>query len=168
MESLDSLKARKNALEEELDSITIERHGSTPWGPGVTDQFKSESYGYKEYTDPKRAYQLRNEIEYLDGQIRNYAENARMEREREEALIESRIPKYEYVSAGVSQTTKNPAIAARYNAQHRFFGMSKLEQTLMRITGQKKKFDCLWAKAGTQNLEQQEAIAEELNGMFRR
>lgn len=41
MESLDSLKARKNDLEQELES---KRHGSTHWRPGVTYQFKSNHH----------------------------------------------------------------------------------------------------------------------------
>lgn len=170
MQSLESLQSEKWQLENELDKITIKKYGSTPWKPGVQDQFKSESYSYKEYTDPQKAYQLRNRIEYLDGQIRTYAERARAEREREEFLINSRTPTYEYTSAGKRQTTKNPALAARYDAQHRFFGMNKFQQTMARVTGQKRKFDRLWQKAASMsmNAAQQEQIAEELNGMFRR
>lgn len=168
MESLESLRSRKAGLEAELERITIKRYGSTPWASGVQDQFKSESYSYNQYTNPERAYQLKNEIERLDGQIRTYAQRARAEREREEALIESRIPKYGYVSAGVSQTSHNPAIAARYNAQQRFFGMNKFQQTLLKITGQKRKFDRLWSKAGSASLKQQQEIADELNDMFKR
>lgn len=124
-----------------LRKVTIKKYGSTPCAAGVQDQFKSESYSYNQYTNPERAYQLRNQIELLDTQIKTYAQRARAE--REEALVESRIPKYDYVSAGVAQTSHNPAIAARYNAQQRFFGMNKLQQTIMKITDQKRNLkDC--------------------------
>ncbi len=167
MESLDVLKQRKQELENELKKITVEKHGSTPWAPGVYDQHKSDSYSYKEYTDSSKAYKLKDEIEYIDNQIRTYAERARQERERAEFIKDSQTTKYEYTQAGETKTTTNPAIAARYNAQARLFGMSKVKQTMMTITGQKKKFKKLWLKGASQNAQTQEQVAEELNKMFR-
>ncbi len=167
MESLESLKAQLGYAKGELEKITIKKHGSVHWAPGVMDQHKSDSYSYEEYTDVSKAYRLKEQITYLENQIRTYPQRARAEREREEAIRESQIPKYDYISAGKVQTTTNPAIAARYNAQKRFFGMNKLKQTMMTLSGQKRKFKKLWVKANTMNKKTQEQVAFELNKMFR-
>ncbi len=164
MESLESLKERRSQLERRLEKITTIKHGTTPWAPGVQDQFHVDSYSHEVYTNEDEARKLRLQIRELTNQIENYAERAREERE---AIIESQTPKYKFTAAGKEDVTKNPAIAARYNAQQRLFGMSKVKQTLMRISGQKRKFERLWTKAGTIDKEQQEKIANELNKMFR-
>ena len=167
MESLDSLKTQLRDAKEELEKITIKKHGSVPWAPGVLDQHKSESYSYEEYTDVSKAYRLKARITDLENQIKTYAQRAQAEREREKAIRDSQIPKYDYISAGKTQTTRNPAIAARYNAQHRLFGMNKLKQTIMTLSGQKRKFKKLWIRAVTTDKKTQEQVAFELNKMFR-
>ncbi len=167
MESLERLRQRKSELENELASITIKKHGSTSWAPGVQDQYKSASFSYDEYTDVSKAYRLKEQINRLDDQIKNYAQLARAERQREEAIIQSQVPKYDYTSVGKSQTTNNPAIAARYNAQQRLCGLNKVQQAIMAISGQKKKFKKLWLKAVTTNEKTQQQVADELNKMFR-
>lgn len=167
MESLESLKARKRDLEEELESITIKKHGSTPWSPGVQDQFDSYSYTHNEYTDVSRAYTLIDEIKDLDRQIKTYAQRVQAEEFRKETYLESQTPKYEYTRKGEVFSSENPAIAARYNAQNRLFGMNKLEQTIAKVTGQKRKFKKLWIKAATDNEKTREEVALELNRMFR-
>ena len=100
-------------------------------------------------------------------QIKTYAQRAQAEREREQAIRDSQIPKYDYISAGKVQTSTNPAIAARYNAQQRLFGMNKLKRTIMILSGQKRKFKKLWVKANTTNEKTQEQVAFELNKIFR-
>lgn len=167
MESLYSLKAQLRDAEEELEKITIRKHGSVPWALGVMDQYKSESYSYKEYTDVSKAYRLKDKIADLENRINTYARRAQEEREREQAIIDSQRPKYDYTVAGKTQTSTNPAIAARYNAQQRFFGMNKLKQTMMRLSGQKRKFSKLWWKANMPDKKTQEQVAFELNKMFR-
>ncbi len=167
MESLDNLKAQLKDAKEELEKITIKKHGSVPWAPGVMDQNKSESYSYEEYTDVSKAYRLKNRIVDLENQIKTYAQRAQTEREKEKAIRDSQLPKYEYTSAGKNQTSTNPAIAARYNAQQRFYGMNKLKQTIMTLSGQKRKFKKLWIKANTTNEKTQEQVAFKLNKMFR-
>ena len=167
MQSLDYLKAQLRDAKEELEKITIKKHGSVAWAPGVTDQHKSDSYSYEEYTDVSKAYKLKDRIADLENQIENYAQIAQAEREREKAIRDSEIPRYEYTSAGKTQTSTNPAIAARYNAQQRLFGMNKLKQTIMTVSGQKRKFKKLWIKANTTNERTQEQVAFELNKMFR-
>ena len=164
MESLESLKERKSQLESRLEAITTVKQGTTPWAPGVQDQFHVDTYSYNEYSNEDEARKLRMQIRELNNQIEHYAERAREERE---AIIESQTPKYNYTAAGKEDVTKNPAIAARYNAQQRLYGMSKVKQTLMKITGQKRKFEKLWSKAGTMDKKQQERIANDLNNMFR-
>lgn len=167
MESLETLKSRRHNLASELELITIKKSGSTPWRPGVQDQYKSESYTYEEYTDVSKAYQLKAQIAKLDEEIRTYAERAKAENERLEAIKDSQTPQYDYVVAGRQETTKNPALAARYDAQHRLFGMNKVSRALMTLTGQKRKFKRLWIKATTSNEKSQEEIAMQLNKLFR-
>lgn len=167
MESLDYLKIQLRDAKEELERITIKKHGSVPWNPGVLDQYKSESFEYEEYTDVSKAYRLKDRIVNLENQIKTYAQIAQVEREKEQAIRDSQIPRYEYTSVGKTQTSTNPAIAARYNAQHRLFGMNKLKQSIMTLSGQKRKFKKLWIKANATNKKTQEQVAFELNKMFR-
>lgn len=76
---------------------------------------------------------------------------------------------YTYTINGNVETTTNAAIAARYDAQHRFFGMSKLLQTTNKINGNWSKFEELWKKAAQVTNENEiEEVANELNSMFRR
>ena len=89
--------------------------------------------------------------------------------QRKEEIPEEKIVigegQYQYESAGKTYRTNNPAVAARYDAQHRYFQMSKLKQTLARA--QYKRFQKLWIKVDTPSKEEQEKIADEMNGMFR-
>ena len=167
MEDLSYLRARLRDAEYELKKITIKKYGSVPWAPGVQDQFKSESYSYDQYTDVSKAYRLKALIEDLKHQIDTYPERARARREREEELRESQITKYKYTVGNKEEITTNPAIAARYNAQHRLFGMNKLQRAIKTLTGQKKKFEKLWHNADTIDEKTQEQVAAKLNKMFR-
>ena len=167
MESYESLQERKNQLENESKAITIKKHGSTPWRPGVQDQYKSESYSYDEYTDVSKAYKLKEQIAYVDHLMKTYGQRVKEQQAMEAALRESEIPKYSYEIAGKQEETKNPAIAARYDAQHRLHGMSKLKQTIAKVTGQQRKFKKLWLQAATDNKKTQEEVAMEINKMFR-
>lgn len=167
MESLESLTARKRELEKELEKLTVKKYGSSPWVSGIQDQFESNSYSYTEYTDPQKAYKIRDELDRVNVDIYTYADRAKKERDSAIALTESQKPKYEYMESGSVKTTTNPAIAARKEAQNRFFGMSKVRQTIARVTGQKKRFVKLWYKVNTEDPAKQQAIANELNKMFR-
>lgn len=80
---------------------------------------------------------------------------------------ESQTKEYEYSSLGKIQTTTNSGNDARYDAQHRFFGVSKLNQTILTLSGQKRKFKRLWIKASNNNEKTQEQVAYELNKIFR-
>ena len=75
---------------------------------------------------------------------------------------------YHYQAGGMTERTSNRAMAARYNAQHRFFGMSKLEQTLAKMNGKWAAFQKLWDQAATLDKEEQEEVAQKLDLMFRR
>ena len=167
MESLESLRTQLRIAKEELEKITVKKYGTTPWAQGVQDQYKSDSYSYDVYTDVPKANRLKYQIAELEDKINTYAQRAQRERESLEVIRESQIPEYQYTSDGKTHTTTNPAIAARYNAQQRLFGMSKLQRTVASISGQKRKFESLWSKAASQNVEIQEQVAEELNKMFR-
>ena len=148
MESLESLKNQKRNLENELASITLKKSASTPWNIGVQDQYKSESYNFEEYTDYKKAYELKDKIANLDYQINTY------EREVQERLNDAQKSRYNYESIE-GENNNNPAIAARYNAQNRLFGITKLQQTIAKVSGQKRKFDKLWYKAISLNKKEQ-------------
>ena len=143
MESLNYLKRELVDAQKELKKITVKKYTSAAWAPGIQDQYKSESY--EVYTNPAKARYLKNKI----------------------ADLENKIAKYDYTSAGEELSTENPAIAARYNAQQRLFGMGKLRRTLVKAMGQEKKFKKLWKKASTPNAEEQQQVADELNRMFR-
>ena len=76
---------------------------------------------------------------------------------------------YTYISGEETKTTTNAAIAARYNAQHRFFGLNKMLQTTNRIRGTWAKFEKLWREAAQVTDEKEiQQVADELNQMFRR
>ncbi len=75
---------------------------------------------------------------------------------------------YHYRAGDHESKTVNRAVAARYNAQHRFFGMSKLQQTMARMSGKWNRFNELWNRALRATGEEQEQIADELDSMFRR
>ncbi len=76
---------------------------------------------------------------------------------------------YHYKAGSVFAKTTNRAMAARYNAQSRFFGMSKFEQTLAKMNGSWKKFNDLWQKVGDlRSSEENEQLADQLDQMFRR
>lgn len=167
MESLESLKSELESARRELEKITIRTYGSTPWAPGVQDQYKSDSYSFDQYTDVKKAMQLKEKIMYLEHQINTYAQRAQAEKARKEALLDSQSPKHTYVAGGETKTTRNQAIAAAYDAQQRLFGMSKVKRAVATITGQKRKFNKLWHKANSVNKDTQEQVASELNKMFR-
>lgn len=85
-----------------------------------------------------------------------------------ERTIKSEDGMYHYVAGGQKQRTTNPAMAARYNAQHRFFGMSKLEQTIAKMNGKWAAFRKLWDQAATMDKTEQEEVAQKLDLMFRR
>ena len=48
-----------------------------------------------------------------------------------------------------------------------FFGVSKLNQTILTLSGQKRKFKRLWIKASNNNEKTQEQVSYELNKIFR-
>ena len=83
----------------------------------------------------------------MENLIETYPQRAQAERQRQQDIIESRVPKYEYSFNGESKTTPYPALAARAEAQKRLFGMSKFKQTMMTITGQKKEIFEVMAKS---------------------
>lgn len=168
MEKYESLIAEKHRLEQELQKISRRVTSTTPWAPGVTDQFHTESREYTEYTDPQKAQKLMAELKDVEHLIDTYAMRAREEQMREKARIEAQKPKYGYVQGGEQMETTSMSMAARYNAQARFFGMSKLKQTLAKVNGQWRLFQQLWIKAvnpATPEIEKE--VTDKLNKMFR-
>lgn len=167
MESLNNLKERLHIAQNELDKITIKKHNTVPWSQGEQDQSNLNSFTYDEYTDVCKAYKLKSKIFELEDQIATYSQRAQQEEKMEKNNKESQTKEYEYSSLGKIQTTTNSANDARYDAQHRFFGVSKLNQTILTLSGQKRKFKRLWIKASNNNEKTQEQVAYELNKIFR-
>lgn len=99
--------------------------------------------------------------------METYGQRMQAERKQYEETIANRKPKYDYTVAGKKQQTTSPAIAARYDAQLRYFGMSKFRRVVARVTGQKRKFDKLWLQAGNKSIEKDQQVADELSKMFR-
>ena len=65
-------------------------------------------------------------------------------------------------------TSDNKAIQAQDEARNRFYGMSKLRQSIAKITGKKKKFEALANRAYDGMTPQEEqALTNEINRMFR-
>lgn len=111
------------------------------------------------YTDPKKATAALNRILRLQQEIRE----AKMERANPKPI--SRM--YTYYQGTERQTTPDHALAARYNAQHRFFGMSKFKRTMSKLNGQHKKFNKLWTDAITVENDKKEEVAQQLDKLFR-
>ncbi len=168
MESLESLQARKKELEKELSYLVVKKSGNQKWASGIQDQYDTKSYTYEEYLNPQKAYALKDEISKLDYEIKTYAQRARNQREAQEEIKQMHSQKYNYMSNGQMERTDNPAMAARYTTRDRFYNESKVKQAIAKLTGQKKKFEALWRKAGNvETIEEQQKIADELNKMFR-
>ena len=118
-------------------------------------------------------YDNRKRISEIDSQLREYEEKKRKaekfkaveeERRRREKFEEDMIT---YTVAGRTEKTLNPAIAARYRAQARYFNMSKSKQLFAKVTLQYAKFEKLWGAALTTKKNEQQKIAGKLNKMFR-
>ena len=160
----EELKTKLNNYEYELGTLTVTKHGTVPWNPGVQDQYKSDSYSYVEYINPSRASFLKSEIERIKGQIANIGPNERAQAH----AIETARNKYEYEEDGKKYKTSNPALAAAYNAQKRLYGMGKIKRTIAKVTGKERKFKNLWNKTLSTDKAVQNEVAAELNGMFRK
>ena len=64
--------------------------------------------------------------------------------------------------------TEYSAIDAQEQARSRFYGMSKLKQSIAKITGKKKKFEALANKAyDSMTPQEEQALASEIGKMFR-
>ena len=111
------------------------------------------------YTDPKKATIALNKILRLQKEIRD----AKIEKANPKPIART----YTYYEGTERKTTPDHALAARYNAQHRFFGMGKFKQTMAKLKGQKKKFDKLWTDALVADPEKNEQVAQQLDKLFR-
>ena len=91
-------------------------------------------------------------------------------REREHAKLnkaaEDRHSYYD--ERGRVKTINDPAIAARYRAQERYFGMNKFQQGMAKLTGQYDQFKELWEKSGRYGLsdEEKKEMKDQFDGMF--
>lgn len=106
---------------------------------------------------------IKEAIEQETNRLGREASIARVRQEQEERAERYRNSKYTYEAGGKEYKTNNPALAARYDAQHRFFGLSKMKQSLYKLNGQYDRFDKLWNMVDSPNKEQ---VAEELDSLF--
>lgn len=156
MESLESLEKRLKQTEKNLERITKNPNSNIPY----TD----DGYADDKYIDRFLAASLISTIESLKEQIDTYPNREEIERKQRE----SKNPTYEYTAGGEKETTNNPAMSARYDAQHRFFEMGKMRKAFTKINGQYKKFGKLWDQAlESDNEKEQQEIAQQLNKLFR-
>ena len=80
----------------------------------------------------------------------------------ESTKISSKINENNYGKSGYS------AIDAQEQARNRFYGMSKLKQSIAKITGKKKKFEALANKAyDSMTPQEEQKLASEIGRMFR-
>lgn len=143
----------------------------TEKGGDIYDRYETHENTAQIRELDKRIKEAEAELKKLvDEQILTNSQNLYEEGKREQALEEyDATAKYTYTVDGEERKTNNPALAARYDAQHRFFEMSKTKQTMAKMNGQWKKFDKLWNKSSDfLSPEEQEEVAEELNSMFRK
>lgn len=79
---------------------------------------------------------------------------------------------YTYVSEKTEKKTTDRGVASKYNAQQRYFGMSKLKRAMATLTGQKRKMLKLMDRVTDKNnldldLETRNEDIDKLDKMFR-
>ncbi len=158
MANLWYLKNELWAAQKELMDLRKDTRSFDPFKEFTTRELINDDL----YFDSKKAITVLNKILRLQEEIRR-AEMQKASGTKDEPLGKM----YEYTQAGEKQTTPNHAIAARYNAQHRFFKMTKFKQTMSRLNGQYKKFEKLWNEAAyTTNSTKNEEVAKKLDNLF--
>ena len=86
---------------------------------------------------------------------------------QEEEQVDENAKLYYYKIGADTYKTANPALAARYDARARFFQNSEKDQETIMESKDWDRYGDLWGEAMTDDKEEQERIAEELNKMFR-
>lgn len=151
---------RKAALQKNFVNVILSKMNVN--GLSLEEKNKKIEYIIKEVLHEQPMFEL--------DLVKEPEENAQevVSEKEEERTVKSSDGMYHYVAGTDHERTSNRALAARYNAQHRFFGMSKLEQTLAKMSGKWARFGELWDRALTTNEAEQHEIADELDLMFRR
>lgn len=147
------------AYQEVIGGDVYDRHGTY----NNTARIKELNQKIK---DSEEAYERHIQAQGEMARAKMESERAAEEKARQEEF--EATAKYSYEAGGKVYKTNDRALAARYDAQHRFFGMSKTKQAIAKITGQYRKFSKLWNMTGNLSAEQQEIVADKLDSMFRR
>ena len=151
MESREELQAQRRHIEAELAKITRTTYYDAKWAPGVTDQFKSESREFTNYTDPDKARRLNEELKSVNDKIKNYAYYCQQERAAEQAAYESR-------HKNDPKPLKDRFSQAKTDAMWRKRHAKGLEKVLYALTFQDAKFRKVMSKATEANLKKVESL----------
>lgn len=106
---------------------------------------------------------IKSEINQEVNRLGAEARIARSQETKNEKNDSSMSGQYSYEVADDSSKTSNRALAARYDAQQRFFAASKMKQALYKLNGQYAKFEELWHKVDSKDKEK---VANELDQLF--
>lgn len=81
--------------------------------------------------------------------------------------LEEQIVKKDYITEVKVQVNNVSSLEHNYNEDKRLFGMKKLEQSIMNLSIQKRRFKKIWIKLKTTAGRTHEQVAFEVNKMFR-
>lgn len=81
--------------------------------------------------------------------------------------LEEQIVKKDYITEVKVQVNNVSSLEHNYNEDKRLFGMKKLEQSIMNLSVQKRRFKKIWIKLKTTAGRTHEQVAFEVNKMFR-
>lgn len=81
--------------------------------------------------------------------------------------LEEQIVKKDYITEVKAQVNNVSSLEHNYNEDKRLFGMKKLEQSIMNLSVQKRRFKKIWIKLKTTAGRTHEQVAFEVNKMFR-
>lgn len=81
--------------------------------------------------------------------------------------LEEQIVKKDYITEVKVQVDNVSSLEHNYNEDKRLFGMKKLEQSIMNLSIQKRRFKKIWIKLKTTAGRTHEQVAFEVNKMFR-
>lgn len=81
--------------------------------------------------------------------------------------LEEQIVKKDYITEVKVQVNNVSSLEHNYNEDKRLFGMKKLEQSIMNLSIQKRRFKKIWIKLKTTAGRTHEQVAFEVNKIFR-
>ncbi len=146
----------ESQIKDQINTLTNQKLQYSTW---LSNNFNSD-VSLEEKT------RVQNTIEELEKQINDLYDQLKAAPYR---MSETPQPTVNVEASSYDNSTyDNVAIQAQDEARTRFYGMSKLKQSIARINGKKEKFEQLSNKAyDAISKEEQQQIAGELNKMFR-